>query len=202
MMHRRLVFAILATGIVCGALSMPQAQAFPRRAIVMSGPGITYYYPGATYYPGVWNSYYYNPYVLPAPYYGILPPAFATQDGSMFRTAQEPYDPTIPTPRKRPGLYPAVPYEKSPEERLADLRRVRFEITVPYADAVVTFNGNAKKQTGLTRIFATPPLKEGEEYTITVNARWRKQDGAMSAPREKAFKVRAGDSVQHTFVEQ
>src|SRR5207247_1282936 len=110
-------------------------------------------------------------------------------------------DPLAPPPRMRASLYPAVPFEKSSETASADRRRVRFEITVPYADATVTFDGARTKQTGLNRVFVTPPMDDGKEYTVTIVVQWTKQDGTPSAPRQKAFTARAGQTIQHTFVE-
>ena len=108
----------------------------------------------------------------------------------------------------RTSLYPAVPYDrtpKPPEPKVIDddgLRRVRFEITVPHADAIVTFDGAVTKQTGLTRVFVSPPMAAGKEYTVTIDARWKKQDGEMSQPRPRTFTVTAGQRIEHTFKEQ
>jgi uncharacterized protein (TIGR03000 family) len=206
MMFRRCVWALLVAAVFLGSLGSSEVNAFgPRRVLVAPGyPGM--YYPGPGYYP------YYNPYVAPLPAYGILPQPLATmnmlygydsQAYGIQRTAEN-YgyrrDQFEAPARKRNSLYPAVPFEKSPEDRLTDLRRVRFEITVPFADAVVTFDGAKTKQTGVTRAFVTPPMQEDKEYSVTITVQWTEQDGTPRT-RQKAFTVVAGETVTHTFIE-
>jgi uncharacterized protein (TIGR03000 family) len=202
---RQCIWALLLAGIFLSSLGISQVNAFQqRRVFVVPVPGVVYFPPGPVY------PYYYYSYVMPLPAYGILPPPLATMnmlyrsDAGYYgvqRTAED-YGYQLDAPaRKRTSLYPAVPFEKLPEVRLADLRRVRFEITVPYADAVVYFDGAKTKQTGLKRIFMTPPMQEDKEYTATIMVQWTKQDGTLSAPRQKTFTVVAGETVQHTFVE-
>ena len=196
MKTQRCVWALLAAAGLVGTLAVSEANAWGRRGYY-GAPSPYYVYPS-------WG-YDYNPYVLPLPAYGILPPGYYDRDVSGFRTAADygyTHDPSATPAKKRAALYPAVPYEPTPAERLADLRRVRFEITVPHADALVTFNGLETKQTGLSRVFVTPPMMEGKEYTVTIDARWKKQDGTLSAPRPRTFTVVGGQTVQHTFIEQ
>jgi uncharacterized protein (TIGR03000 family) len=205
MTFRQCIWALLLAGLFLDPLGISEVNAFPpRRVFVASFPGVVYFPPGPVY------PYYYNPYVMPLPAYGILPAPLATMNMvyrydavyyGVQRTAED-YGYQLDTPaRKRTSLYPAVPFEKLPEVRLADLRRVRFEITVPYADAVVNFDGAKTKQTGLRRVFVTPPMQEDKEYTATIMVQWTKQDGTLSAPRQKTFTVVAGETVQHTFIE-
>src|SRR5437879_3011754 len=116
MITRRCVLALLAAAVVLASLGISQAEAFPRRVFVAPSAGM-YYYPLDPYY-----SYYYNPYVLPLPYYGILPPPLAAQNMlyrydagyGVQRTASDYIDASA---RKRPSIYPAVPFEKSPAEK-------------------------------------------------------------------------------------
>jgi uncharacterized protein (TIGR03000 family) len=200
---RQCIWVLLVAGIFLSSLGISQVNA-QRRVFVGPGVGVIYFPPGPVY------PYYYNPYVMALPAYGILPPPLATMNmvyryDAVFygvqRTAED-YGHQLDAPaRMRASLYPAVPFERLPEVRLADLGRVRFEITVPYADAVVYFDGAKTKQTGLRRIFVTPPMQEDKEYTATIMVQWTKQDGTLSAPRQKTFTVVAGETVQHTFVE-
>lgn len=201
MKFRLCMRALLLAGVLLGPVGISEVNA-QRRVFV--GPTLSYFPQGPAY------PYYYNPYVMSLPAYGILPQPLATMNMvyrydavyyGVQRTAED-YGYQLDTPaRKRASLYPAVPFEKLPEVRLADLRRVRFEITVPYADAVVYFDGAKTKQTGLKRIFVTPPMQEDKEYSATIMVRWTKQDGTLSAPRQKTFTVVAGETVQHTFIE-
>jgi uncharacterized protein (TIGR03000 family) len=127
-----------------------------------------------------YSNYYYNapayvPYVAPYPAYGILPPPFVTERYYMARqqttsgkTAEDYGQRVESQPRMRGSLYPALPYEKTPAERLADSRRVRYEIEVPFEDAIVYIDGAKTKQTGLKRVFVTPPMDEDRNYTATI----------------------------------
>ena len=205
MKSRQAVWELLGTAFLFGSLGISDAEGFgPRRVFVT--PGYSYYpYPATNY------SYYYNPYIVPLPAYGILPPPNVNlvygadwQGYGVQRTAQDygyPRDPLAPPARMRSSEYPAIPFERTPEVRLTDRRRVRFEITVPFANAIVTFDGAKTTQTGLTRVFVTPPMQEDKDYSVTISVQWPTQDGTLSAPRQKTFTVVAGETVQHTFIE-
>ena len=208
MKFQRCVWVCLAAALLLSSLATAKLSAFPPRGgYVTPGAEGLYYYRAPMY-----SYYYFNPYVMPLPGYGILPPLASTyqyyghesQSSDWFRTAEDyGYTPDRfeSPPRKRTALHPAVPFERSPEVRLADLRRVRFEITVPYADAIVQFDGAKTKQTGLKRVFVTPPMQEDKDYSVTIVVQWLTNEGALSSPRQKTFTVVAGETVQHTFIE-
>jgi len=196
---------LLGIAFLFGSLGLSEANGFgPRRGFV--APGYSYYT-----YPSMDHSYYYNPYIMPLPAYGILPvpnnPLLYGPDWQGYgvpRTMQEyghPVDPPTPPARARGSVYPAIPYEPSPENRLSDLRRVRFEITVPFANSIVTIDGAKTKQTGLKRVFMTSPMQEDKDYSVTISVQWPTQEGTLSTPRQKTFTVVAGETVQHTFIE-
>ena len=204
MKFRRCIWAVLTAALLFGSLGVAEVNAY--------GPRRGYAAPAMAYYPPVGGyGMYYPMYVAPLPGYGILPPPLAmmnwygydSQPNVWGRTAED-YgyrsDQFDGAPRKRAALYPAVPFEKSPEERLADVRRMRYEITVPFADAVVLIDGVKTKQTGLTRVFVTPPMQEEKEYTVTITVQWTDQDGTPRT-RAKTFTVLAGGTVRHTFIE-
>jgi len=191
---------MLVAAMVLGSVGRPTANAGGRR--VFAAPSVAYYTPPPTWGYGV----YYPMYVAPLPGYGILPPPFTMMNqygyaydlqGLGFPRTAEDYG---YTPRKRTSLYPAIPFEKSAEERLTELRRVRYEITVPFENAVVLFDGVKTKQTGLTRVFVTPPMQEDKEYTSTITVEWTEKDGTPRM-RTRTFTVHSGDTVRHTFIE-
>jgi uncharacterized protein (TIGR03000 family) len=195
---QRCVWALLIAAAVLASLGGSSANAQGRRVIVAPGYG---------YYQGPWTyGYNYYRYVAPLPGYGILPPPFVMMNEYGYGSTPQDLGVLSTTeglgyiPRARNSLYPAVPYEKSPEERLQELRRVRYEITVPVEDAVVLFDGAKTKQTGLTRVFRTPPMQEGKEYTSTITVEWTEKDGTARM-RSRTFSVHAGDMVRHTFNE-
>ena len=194
---RKLVWALLTVTLL-GSLAIGEANAFWRRAYAAPYSG-AYSYPLDTWY-GYGSGYdygygfHYNPYVAPLPAYGILPPPLATWN--MLYGDTSPYGKRTTGGggvRTQGSLYP------SPAEAQTDRRRVRFEITVPNADAVVKFDGAATKQKGLKRVFVTSPLQEDKEYSVTIEAQWPYEDKILR--RQKTFTVVAGETVQHTFVE-
>jgi uncharacterized protein (TIGR03000 family) len=215
MKNQRCVWTFLAAAILLVSLGAPYARA--QRAFVV--PGYTYpsgpFLGGGLTMPSTFYFTYpaaqtYNPYVAPYPAYGILPPPFATAryyeswttppNATTGKTAAD-YGYRIESqPRMRSSLYPAVPFERSPEERQADLRRVRYEISVPYANAEVFMDGVRTKQTGLHRVFVTPPVEEDRYYTSTIKVQWVDSFNEMRT-REKTFSFVAGETIRHQFKE-
>ena len=98
------------------------------------------------------------------------------------------------------GRSPKVDYPPPAEDTQADAARARFEITVPTADAAVWFDGVRMTQTGLTRVFVTPPLAEGKMYSATIEAKWIAEDGAKLS-QKKVFDFMTGEKRTHTFRE-
>jgi uncharacterized protein (TIGR03000 family) len=153
-------------------------------------------------------SYSSNPYVAPYPAYGILPGPimlgawqFSGDTSYTGRTAQDygyTQDHFATPPRKRESMYPAVPFEKAPGDRLADIRRVRFEIHVPYENAIVRIDGAETKQTGLNRVYLTPPMDEDRLFTSEFEVRWTDEQGKAHSQR-KTFEFVAGETIRHTF---
>jgi uncharacterized protein (TIGR03000 family) len=199
--------AILAAGFL-GILAVSDVSAFGRRRSAYYSAPVGEYY--AEPYYAV-PAYPYSPYVMPLPAYGILPPPLATYemlynrgylaDPQGTRVADGAVrDPSEAPPRKRPSVYPAVPFGASPEVQLSDLRRVRYEITVPFENAIVLLDGVKTKQTGLKRVFVTPPLDEEKQYTVTITVQWADESGETRI-RRKDFTVVAGETVRHTFIE-
>jgi len=85
-----------------------------------------------------------------------------------------------------PSVVPALPREPV----------VYLEVQVP-ADAEIRLDGTTTKQTGTTRLFVSPPLKAGEEYTYEVRVRWTNNGRAVEQVRQVA--VHAGDRLRLTF---
>ena len=214
MKNQRSVWTFLAAGVLLASLGT--APALAQRTFVApwfsypSGPflsgGLTV---PSTYYFNYPTAPVYNPYVAPYPAYGILPPPFVTarhyeswttpSQGTGKTAADYGYQ-IEAQPRMRSSLYPAVPFEKSPEDRQADLRRVRYEIGVPFANAEVYIDGAKTKQTGLNRVFMTPPMDEDRYYTSTIKVQWVDSFNEMRT-REKTFTFVAGETVRHQFKE-
>src|SRR5207245_605436 len=88
-------------------------------------------------------------------------------------TAFEP--PTVPTPRE-PVAY--------------------LEVQVPDG-AQIWLEGAKTKQTGTTRLFVSPALNPGEEYTYEVRARWTRDGREVEQTQQVA--VHAGDRLHLAF---
>jgi uncharacterized protein (TIGR03000 family) len=213
MMLRRCFWALLAVAV--SLLAVSDLSAWGRRGpAVIDSPD--YFYPpfAGNAYPMTYGFPYNTPYgfpytipyVAPYPYYGILPPPFAAMQryygNDTGRTGIE-YNRTDTLdyePRKRSTPYPAVPFGRSPAEQQVDLTRARFEIDVPTAEAIVLFDGVQMKQTGLRRVFVTPPLVEEKVYSATIEASWKDEAGT-TIRRKRAFDFVIGQKVSHAFSE-
>ena len=192
MMFRRCIGALLAVAAFLALLGSTRLSAqTPRRDTV--APGATYYYPGP--YGGPIYPYYF-PYVAPYPFYSILPPPLA----AMRAAGYDMHGIQPESPARKRTTSDVVPYEKTPAERLSDLRRVRFEISVPTADAIVLLDGKKTKQTGLKRVFVTPPMEEDRLYSSTIEVQFTDASGTTRT-RTKTFDFVAGETVRHQFIE-
>jgi uncharacterized protein (TIGR03000 family) len=69
---------------------------------------------------------------------------------------------------------------------------VEITLHVP-AGARVWFDGGETMQTGAERVFVSPPLEPGRDYTYEVRVQWR--DGEQLVERTRRLAVRAGDHV-------
>jgi uncharacterized protein (TIGR03000 family) len=224
MKNHQCIGAFLAATVVLGSLGLSEANAQSR---TFFAPWVTYYPPGPPittptaamtyqYYPTA-PAYYstysmYNPYVAPYPAYGILPPPFLTERYGWDLSGTDPRARRIAETygyargsfdvedRKRASLAPAVPYQPVKEEAVGDGRRVRFEITVPSPNAIVTIDGAKTRQTGIAREYITPALELDRLFTSTIVVEWRDEVGQKQT-RSKSFDFIAGETVRFTFRE-
>jgi uncharacterized protein (TIGR03000 family) len=89
--------------------------------------------------------------------------------------------------------YPVIPPADS--SAAAD-NTVRINVRVP-PDAEVWVEGQATRQAGPVREFASPPITPGRDYTYEIRARWREGDREVTRARD--LTVRAGDAVSVDF---
>ena len=68
---------------------------------------------------------------------------------------------------------------------------------LPNADAQVWFDGNATRQGGAERMFATPPLTPGRVYHYQIEAKWMENGVEMSKTR--TITVKPGESATVVF---
>jgi uncharacterized protein (TIGR03000 family) len=213
MRYERFVWSLLAAVVLWSSFATPKACA--QRFYVLpsystgpfiGGPLTQPYTPYTSYYYTYPAAPSYMPYVAPYPAYGVLPPPFVTahyyeaREQATGKTAEDYGYRLDSQPRMRSSLYPAVPNEKATQDRLTDLRRVRYEIEVPYADAVVYIDGAKTKQKGLKRVYVTPPMSEDRYYTATIKAEWVDQF-QKTRQREHTFEFVAGQIIRYEFKE-
>jgi uncharacterized protein (TIGR03000 family) len=72
-----------------------------------------------------------------------------------------------------------------------------IEVKVP-ATAEVLFDGERTTQPGQFRVFRSPPLEPGQDFTYEVTARWREK-GELVERTQKA-RIRAGERAQIDFM--
>lgn len=222
---RQFVFA-LSLAFVVSTLSPGDAGAYPPRyyggggwyggGYPHGGAGLMGWPYGA---PGVGYIPYQIPYVAPYPYYGILPPPaygfpWASPASGFPGSSQAGYDPSgtrqktaedygysreqfDQEPRKRPGMFPAVPFQAPKQlDRQAEGRRARIEVTVPSADAVVLIDGAMTSQGGIDRVYVTPPLDEDRLYSTVIEVRWTDASGKAQSQKE-SYDFIAGETIRY-----
>jgi uncharacterized protein (TIGR03000 family) len=73
---------------------------------------------------------------------------------------------------------------------------VEITVRVPVG-AQVWFDGEPTAQTGATRVFASPPLEPGRDYTYTLRVRWTEGENVIERTRRLTF--RAGEAIAVNF---
>ncbi len=61
---------------------------------------------------------------------------------------------------------------QTPDAKPADKKPATLRVLMPAAGATLTFDGAETRQTGLTRLFESPSLDPGKNYSYTVVAQW------------------------------
>jgi uncharacterized protein (TIGR03000 family) len=80
--------------------------------------------------------------------------------------------------------------EAMPAGRPAEPRPVRITVRVP-AHAEVWFDGTRTSQTGPERLFESPPLPHGRDFSYALRVRWT--DGGRAVEHQRRLSFRAGD---------
>ncbi len=88
--------------------------------------------------------------------------------------ATAPATPPMPAPTIAPAPEPiAAP---APEPIAAPKANLMVEVRVPVEGAQVFVNNQPTKQSGLVRMFASPPLANGERYQYEIRVEWSAND--------------------------
>jgi len=144
------------------------------------GQGYGGYGYGDGYYgrPYGWGGYYGSPnYSYGSPYYS----------GGGYYSSGPGY-----VVESQPGATQSFYAGPQPEPNRAHIR-----VIVPDAQAKVWFENRVTQQQGSDRLFESPQLDEGKEYTYTIRATWD-QDG-RDMTRERRVTVRAGETATVNF---
>jgi uncharacterized protein (TIGR03000 family) len=72
-----------------------------------------------------------------------------------------------------------------------------IDVQVP-ADAQITFDGESTSQTGTERLFRSPPLPPGQDFSYEVKARWT--ENGKDIERTRKVRVRAGERMSVNFM--
>jgi uncharacterized protein (TIGR03000 family) len=93
------------------------------------------------------------------------------------------------------GVVTAQSFYRGPGNTQCMLR-----VLVPSETAKVFIEDQATQQQGTDRLFVSPPLETGSNYTYTVKAKW--MENGKEKSRDKTVKVSAGDSATVDFVDR
>jgi uncharacterized protein (TIGR03000 family) len=80
----------------------------------------------------------------------------------------------------------------TPEEQAA---YIHVRVSPPHAE--ISFEGSKTAQIGSSRLYVSPPLVAGKNYTYTIRVSWKENGGEVSQTRQ--FGVRAGDRLSVVF---
>jgi len=70
-------------------------------------------------------------------------------------------------------------------------------VSVPAPDAQVWFDNTPTRQQGMQRLYYSPPLESGSNYSYTIKARWT--ENGQTVDRQRKVQVQPGQSVNVDF---
>ena len=109
------------------------------------------------------------------------------------------YTPCQPTCYPRTRWYRSCGYTYSVPVCAVPTNVATINVAVP-PNARVWFFDDETKQTGCERVFQSPPLSPGHDFTYEIKAQWCGQDG-KEVIRTQCVKVRANGSVNVDFTQ-
>lgn len=117
--------------------------------------------------------------------------------GRGFGVANMPPNPTPARIEPYGYLYPARTHNMVHDEPwITPAPVAQLNVHVP-ADAQVWLEGNPTRQTGPNRLYVSPPLQAGHQYSYEIRARWTENGRAREETRH--LTVRAGDRLDVAF---
>jgi uncharacterized protein (TIGR03000 family) len=162
-----------------------------------------YYSPwyGSSYtYGSPYSNYYTPPYTNYYPY--SYPSAYSYYPYSYGRTLYSPtvYSPTMYGNTYVSGTGSTGGYSATqafyPPNAQGNMPAI-IDVRVP-ADAQIWFDGESTSQTGTERLFRSPPLQPGQDYSYEVKARWT--ENGQDVDRTRKVRIHAGERVSVNFM--
>ncbi len=80
----------------------------------------------------------------------------------------------------------------APEEQVA---YVHVRVSPPHAE--ISFEGSKTSQIGTSRLYMSPPLVQGQNYTYDIRVSWN--DNGQVVTKERKIMIRAGDRLSVAF---
>lgn len=196
---RRLFLAFVAAGLMLvTAAESAQAGPFGRWGWF----GTPYY--GVSAYPYYYSSaYYVSPSYYTYPRYVYYPTYMYSYPAYSYSYTYPSYSSVTYVPTERSASYYA-PSEIAPASSVSvmtnqDDRQALLRVRVPREDARVWIENAPMRQGGTDRLFNSPPLDPGKDYSYTVRASW--MANGQEVVREKEVRIRAGQQSAVNFVD-
>jgi uncharacterized protein (TIGR03000 family) len=126
----------------------------------------------------------------------------------LFQTPQQPPDqPLAPfvSSIDAPNTYgaytqgPGFMYLRLPEYDTPEEQKAYVHVRVFPAHAKITFQGSMTRNIGSSRLFVSPPLEPGENYTYEIGVTW--DENGRTITQNRKVLVRAGDHLSVVFRE-
>jgi uncharacterized protein (TIGR03000 family) len=120
---------------------------------------------------------------------------YQTNTGTLFPFSSSIANPdTYGSYTEGPGFFYStrVAPASAPEEQVA---YVHVRVSPQYAE--ISFDGSKTAQIGSSRLYVSPPLVQGENYTYTIRVTWALIGGEVTQTRK--VPVRAGDRLSVVF---
>jgi uncharacterized protein (TIGR03000 family) len=155
-------------------------RGFDGRDFDRRGAGYFHYYPG--FYPGFYGyGFGYYPWPYGYTYWGNDPGYYPNYNDYA-------YPDNGPGPFN-PLQYPPPTYVPSADRTPTGPASAQVAVHVP-AEAKVWFDGQPTTQTGVNRLFESPPVASGREYAYDIRAQWK--ENGKDIDRTEHIRVYAG----------
>lgn len=93
------------------------------------------------------------------------------------------------------ALLPFLALLPGAHAQTAEKQPVKLRVLMPWPNATLTIEGTDTKQTGSTRLFVSPPVETGRDYSYTLTTVW-KPNNYTTKTRTRTVSVRAGQEIE------